>query len=140
MINSRFAVAVHLLTLVQADPDAEQSSAYLAGSIGVNPVVVRQISQQLRQAGLIRTRKGKAGLQLTRPAAQVTLLDVYRAVQPDTRLIGLHEHPNPACPVGANIQATLDTVTAQAQQSFETQLAAQTVADVSRDVWQRAAG
>ena len=139
MINSRFAIAVHLLALVQAFPDTAQSSAELAGSIGVNAVVVRQVSQQLRRAELVATHKGKAGLRLTRPATQITLLDVYQAVQTEPRLIGLHEHPNPACPVGASIQAALDSVNAQAQLAFETQLARQTVADVTADVLRRAA-
>jgi DNA-binding IscR family transcriptional regulator len=53
----------------------------MAGSIGVNPVVVRNVTGMLKRAGLVRTQQGVAGTWLARPLSKVTLLDVYRAVE-----------------------------------------------------------
>lgn len=55
------------------------------------------------------------------PASEITLLDVYRAVEAveEGELFGMHEHPNPQCPVGANIEAVLQIITAQAQSAME---------------------
>ncbi|MBZ9711934.1 Rrf2 family transcriptional regulator [Deinococcus multiflagellatus] len=135
-MNSQFAVAVHILALVHQFPDAS-SSAEMAGSVGTNPVVIRTVSGLLRRAGLLRTRRGVAGAELTRPPTQITLLDVYRAVGQGS-VFRLHEHPHPSCPVGANIQATLEAHFAQAQAALEAELARTTLADVTADLAQRA--
>ncbi|WP_034384015.1 Rrf2 family transcriptional regulator [Deinococcus sp. YIM 77859] len=137
-LSTRTAMAVHLLTLVEAEPAAAHSSEWLAGSLGVHPVVVRQITSRLRAAGLVETRRGKAGLRLTRPAREITLLDVYRAVEAEDALLALHVRPNPSCPVGSRIQAALEDVFEDAQRAFERSLAAHSVADVTARVLSRA--
>lgn len=133
-LSTRTAMAVHILTLVGAHPDVAFSSEELAGSLGVHPVVVRQVTSRLRAAGLVETRQGKAGLRLTRPAREITLLDVYRAVEDGDALLALHARPNPSCTVGANIQAALEDMFEDAQAAFERSLAARTVADVTARV------
>ncbi|WP_102125326.1 Rrf2 family transcriptional regulator [Deinococcus planocerae] len=137
-LSTRTAMAVHILTLVGVSPGAAHSSEWLAGSLGVHPVVVRQVTSRLRGAGLVETRRGKAGLRLTRPIQAITLLDVYRAVEDEDALLGLHARPNPSCPVGSGIQAALEGVFEDAQAAFERSLAARTVADVTARVLSRA--
>ncbi|WP_216328678.1 Rrf2 family transcriptional regulator [Deinococcus aestuarii] len=137
-LSTRTAMAVHLLTLVGANPDVAPSSEWLAGSLGVHPVVVRQVTSRLRAAGLVETRRGKAGLRLTRPTSDITLLDVYRAAEDGDALLGLHARPNPSCPVGSGIQAALEDVFEDVQAAFERSLAARTVADVTARVLSRA--
>ena len=47
-ITSRFTIAVHMLTAIDCFKKPEQrTSAFLAGSIGVNPVIVRNVMGQL---------------------------------------------------------------------------------------------
>ncbi|WP_424951492.1 Rrf2 family transcriptional regulator [Deinococcus sp.] len=137
-MNSQFSVAAHMLVLVQVFP-GPLSSESIADSVGVNPVVVRQVSGLLRRAGLLETRRGVAGATLTRPAEQITLLDVYRAVNAPQQVLKMHPHPNPQCSVGANIQTVLNTVYAEAQAALEARLARMSLADVVRDL-QRQAG
>lgn len=137
-LSTRTAMAVHILTLVGANPDVAHSSEWLAGSLGVHPVMVRQVTSRLRAAGLVETRRGKAGLRLTRPASAMTLLDVYRAVEDGDALLALHARPNPSCPVGSGIQAVLEDVFEEAQTAFERSLAARNVADVMARVLSRA--
>lgn len=105
--NSQFTTMVHVLTLL-ASTDHPISSTWIAGSVNTNPVVIRQIIGQLRDAGLVETAPGSAGgAVLKTDAAQITLASVYQLVKKDT-FFGLHPNePNPHCPVGRNIQAVL---------------------------------
>ncbi|UBV43804.1 Rrf2 family transcriptional regulator [Deinococcus taeanensis] len=136
-MNSQFAVAVHVLSLVSQFPQ-HSSSADLAASVGTNPVVIRNICGQLRRAGLLQTQQGVSGAHLTRLPADITLLDVYRAVNGAASVFRIHEHPHPNCPVGAHIQATLDVRFVQAQAALEAELAQTTLADVMGDLAARA--
>lgn len=132
-INSRFAVAVHILTLLDYTADERISSEIIAGSVNTNPVVIRRIMGQLSRSGLIATSPGVAGASLTRKASEITLLDVYLAVQQEHRddLFAIHDKPNPACQVGRHIQGALEGSFKQAQTAMEQQLARTTIADLT---------
>ncbi len=125
-------MAVHVLTLLATTPTGELlTSDRLAGSVNTNPVVIRRILGQLKKAGLVEVRAAVGGTHLRRAAADITLLDVYRAVEVVAgNLFSFHEHPNPKCPVGRNIQAALDETLHRAQAALEQQLAAVSVAQV----------
>lgn len=130
-VSSRFAIATHLLSLISLPSECGAlSSEKMAQSAGVNPVIVRSVSGMLRRAGLVQSRQGVAGLHLSRQSGDITLLDIYRAVQPPEHLIALHEHPNPRCLVGANIQDALGEVCQEAQQALEARLAQTTLAEL----------
>ena len=120
---NRFSIGVHILSLLGALRDAEHTSEWMAGSIGVNPVVVRNVTGMLRRAGLVRTQQGVAGTRLARPLSKVSLLDVYRAVEAEGSIFSVHPRPNPKCPVGARIQETLSEVFEEAQGALERKLA-----------------
>ncbi|HYJ45391.1 MAG TPA: Rrf2 family transcriptional regulator, partial [Pyrinomonadaceae bacterium] len=71
---------------------------------------------------------------LTRPSGEITLLDVYRAVE-GGRLLSLHrQRPDPHCPVGMNIEGVLGGILGQAEAAFEQALAGVTVEKVVRAV------
>ena len=135
-VASRFSIGVHILSLLGANANAENTSEYMAGSIGVNAVIVRNVTGMLRRAGLVTTRQGVAGAHLAQPLRDITLLDVYRAVEAvdEGYLFALHPNPNPKCPVGANIQAALEGVLAQAQRAMEERLAGTTMDEVVRQL------
>ena len=134
-MNSRFAVAVHTLTLIAQGEGEPVASEYIAGSVNTNPSLVRRILSQLTRAGLTASQMGTGGgALLARPADRITLRDVYRAVD-DGELFALHrEQPNPACPVGRNIQALLETRIDAATQALEAELDRTTIADALTDV------
>jgi DNA-binding IscR family transcriptional regulator len=134
MIASRFAVAVHILTLIASFKDEKLTSVWMAESIGVNPVVVRTLMSKLRKAGLVQTRRGVAGAELTRPLGRVRLLDIYAAVNLRGELFSLHAHPSPKCPVGANIHASLGRHLDRAERALEQSLAGSTLEDVMKEV------
>lgn len=133
-IASRFAIAVHILSLLGTFPEETLTSDWMAGRIGVNPVIVRNITGMLRRAGLVTTQQGAAGAFLARPLQQITMFDVYQAVEMQEELFSIHPRPNTNCPVGANIQGTLETVFTKAQQEMEAHLAETTMAKVVREL------
>ncbi len=135
-ISSRFTIAVHLLTaLNHFEKDYKITSDFLAGSIQVNPVIVRRTMQQLKAAGMIAVKRGQGGMSMAKPLEEITLYDIYRAVDSveDEQLFHFHENPNPECPVGRNIHKGLDDKLAHAQLAMETSLKETTLADVIRD-------
>ena len=131
--NTRFAVAVHVLTLLAGAPEQVLSSELLAGSVGANPVHVRRVLGALRRVGIAVSRPGvHGGWQLERPAETVTLADVWRAVQGDDPLLGLHGAA-PRCTVGKRIQLALGDVDRRAARAVEDELARTTISDLAQD-------
>lgn len=112
----------------------ENTSEWMAGSIGVNAVVVRNVTGLLRRAGLVLTQQGVPGARLARPLPDITLLDVYRAVEDSLDLFTIHPRPNPECSVGANIQVSLEGVFGEAQQAMEHRLSQTTMAEIVRQL------
>lgn len=136
-LTSKFTIAVHVLTAIHYFRDTETvTSAFLAGSVGANPVIVRGVMGELKSAGLIAVRQGKSGISLARPLEEVTLLDVYRAVGcvGEEGLFHFHEKPNGACPVGRSIHRALDARLQEAQAALEEQLRKTTLAQIAADI------
>lgn len=106
--SSRFAVAVHVLALMAWADDEPLKSEYIAGSVNTNAVVIRRILCALARAGLVTSQTGAAGgSRLARPAHQVTLRDVYRAVEGQDIFSLPRRPPNDECPIGMNIENIL---------------------------------
>ncbi|MWC29287.1 Rrf2 family transcriptional regulator [Paenibacillus sp. MMS18-CY102] len=135
MISSRFSVAIHILSLIEMS-DGSITSAYIAGSVNTNAVVIRRIMSLLSKAGLIESRPGVTGMKLMRPLEAITFLDVYRAVEvPENDvLFAIHQNSNPQCDVGRNIQAALEQPLLAAQRQMEQSLANTTVAQVVHQI------
>lgn len=140
-ISTRFTIAVHaLLCVMHFSPERKVTSGFIAGSVGANPVVIRRTLGQLRDAGIVRVEAGVGGTELARPASDVTLLDVYSAVESVSgSLFDFHANPNPDCPVGGNVHAVLDDELAAAQAALEARLAQTTLADLDARLERRVA-
>jgi len=122
-ISSRFSIAVHTLSLVAVVPN-ECTGDFIAKSVNTNPVIIRRIMSKLKQAGLIEVRPGVGGACLLKDPADITLLDIYRALEvvEDGELFNFHKHPNPNCPVGSMIEQTLRAELIEAQTAMEQRL------------------
>ena len=136
-ISTKFTIAIHILAAVKYfGEETKTTSKLLAGSIGTNPVIVRNIMLQLQDAELITVKRGTGGITLNRPLSEITFLDVYRAVETnsDENLFRFHENPNPACPVGRTIHVSLDGELNDIQKDFEEDLSRRTVEDVYENI------
>ena len=136
-ISSRFTLAVHIFACVDTfQGEYKVTSDFLAGSTNVNPVIIRKILGQLKAAGLIQVARGTGGTTITKPLDEITLLDIYRAVEcvGDNQLFHFHENPNTACPVGRNMHHVLDDKLQRVQDAMEKELQSITLADIKDDL------
>lgn len=107
--SSRLPVAVHiLLAIVEFEGKEKTTSTFLAGSVNVNPVIIRNTLGQLKTAGLVTVKAGEGGASLAKDPKDITLMDIFDAVEKEEALFHFHENPNPECPVGRNVHAILD--------------------------------
>lgn len=105
-INIKCSSAIHILLMIAMMPDTHKvTSEFLASSVGSNPVDVRKLMSSLKKAELIEVARGPGGAKLKRLPGEITLLDIYHAVDstPLDELIGIHAHPAEQCPFGRNI-------------------------------------
>ncbi len=108
MNNTRFATAIHILTLLAHHPEEWLSSEYIAGSININPVIVRKELAVLQDAGFITTRRGKeGGSRLNRSSHEISLGDIYETVKNSEVLGRKNLHTNPKCSIGKHINERL---------------------------------
>ena len=129
--NSKFAVAVHALAVIAHHADERHTSRAIAGSISTNPVVIRRLLAQLARAGIVESSHGaKGGFRLAKPAAKVSLLDVYKAVEDCGSLFALHEKKNEKCPVACRMAAILQGVFTRVESKIVPELKRTTLADI----------
>lgn len=135
-ITSKFTAAVHILTCIEIfGGEMRVTSDFLSGSTGVNAVIVRNVLGQLREAGIVETRQGSGGANLAKALDEITLYDIYKAVDctDDTGLFRFHENPNAKCPVGRNIHKVMDSRLEAAQAALENDLKRTTLAKIVAD-------
>ncbi|AZA53478.1 Rrf2 family transcriptional regulator [Chryseobacterium sp. G0201] len=117
MNNTRFATAIHIMTLLAKSPQEWLTSEWMAGSININPAVVRKEISVLREAGLITSRQGKeGGSQLSRNADSITISEIYSAVKNSEVLGKKNNNPNPVCSVGREINNHLNDLFVETDQ------------------------
>lgn len=129
--NSRFAVAVHVLSLMAWSGEEPLKSEQVAESVNTNPVVIRRMLLELAEAGLVVSQTGSlGGSRLANDPAKTTLLDVYQALECGG-VFSLHRQPpNRDCPVGVNIETVLGDVFLEVDSAVERTLGKITINDV----------
>jgi Rrf2 family protein len=135
--NVQFSVAVHIMAILGYYDDPVKSST-LAKSVAAEPSFVRRSLSKLVKAGLVTASRGKNGAStLSRPAIDISLLEVYRA-SAAPGVFAIHEYPvDEECPISCNIKESLSTVLYDAQGSFERALARTSLADIVADIRKR---
>lgn len=134
-VNTQFSIAVHLLAGLGFLPEGETTSAQLATSVNTSPSFVRRILSKLSKAGLVCTSMGKTGsTALAKDPKDITLLEIYRAVDAP-KAFAIHNYPEQAaCPVSCGIKSAMENVLGRTQSSMEAGLGKITLADVISDV------
>jgi Rrf2 family protein len=129
--SCRFAMAVHVLTLLAYREGDRVSSALLAGSVNTNPVIIRRLLLALQRAKLVDTCKGAgAGSRLNYSPKRINMAQVYRAVESAEPFRTPRRKPNEDCPVGHCMLQELEKIFASAENALERDLGKTTLADV----------
>lgn len=121
-ISTKCSVAVHCLIFMhEANGVAKVTSKLLAESTGCNPVFIRNILSALKKAGLITVPRGIGGAQLSVDPSQITLYQIYSALEPKglSSLIGIHPCQGRACPVAQNIHQVLQKPYHQIEEAIQ---------------------
>jgi Rrf2 family protein len=120
-------ILIHL-----ARAETPLTSEQVAAMLGTNAVVVRRTMGGLREAGLVTSGKGRGGgWRIASDLADVSLLDVHKAVGgPHLFAIG-NDSDNPECLVERVVNAALEQALAQAENILLERLAAVSLADLA---------
>lgn len=120
---------MHIMTLL-CTADDYLSSDYMAGSINVNPVLVRKELSNLIKHQLITSREGKnGGYTLGKSASDISLASIYRAVKQGNVLGQAKNQPNPACPIGKQINDHLKNLDNEIEQAMLNKLGTTNLAE-----------
>ena len=133
--NTQFSIAVHLMLALGLKCGEEVTSAQMAMSVNTSPSFIRRILAKLSKANLVTTTTGKSGFSsLAKPADEISLLEIYKAVDAP-KTFAIHDYPSQGyCQVSCNIESVMQKVLDKAQNSFETTLSKTSLAEVIADI------
>jgi Rrf2 family protein len=130
-MNSRFSIAVHILTLLASMPNERVTSELIAGSVGTNPVVIRRQLALLRKAKLVESKAARGGgWVLARKPQAIKLSDVRDALGEQASFRMHRNDPSPNCVVGQNVRQALEVVYQDAEEAVARSLRTRTVQDL----------
>lgn len=132
--SSRLSVALHAMVHLHKQPTEALTSAVLAECLMTNPVVIRRVLGTLREAELVGSTKGhNGGWLLARPAAEITLRQIYAALG-ENFLIRTESDPGDHhCAIVRKVDQVMGDFLADAEALLAARLERVTLADIARD-------
>jgi Rrf2 family protein len=122
-INNQFSVGVHIMTALGDRQREELTSAVVTASVGAHAALVRRVLSKLVKAGLVRASRGRNGhSSLAKPANRISLLDIYKALDPPP-VFSIHNYPEEkGCRASCTHKEALQSVLNDTQRDFESSL------------------
>jgi Rrf2 family protein len=122
-INNQFSVGVHIMTALGDRHGEEVTSALVTASVRAHAALVRRVLSKLVKAGLVRASRGRNGhSSLAKPANRISLLDIYKAVDPPP-VFSIHHYPEEkACRTSCTHKQALQGILNDTQRDFENSL------------------
>ena len=116
-------MATHIMTSIAIHNEELVTSEYLASSLNTNAVVVRRILGSLQKAGLVETIAGRrGGTRLNIKSSQISLFDVFAAVDEENVFAFNPNDPNKKCALSCRMKAVLEPIFKKANQSVAKEL------------------
>jgi Rrf2 family protein len=130
--SSRFVIGIHILAILARCQDRELvCSTFIARSVNTNPVVIRRLMASLEGHGMVRSVAGRnGGFALSRPAHQITLQEVFSALEGEKLFRRRVKEPCGDCPVGAFIAKAIAQPLKAAEDAMSAALSRTTLKDV----------
>ena len=131
--SSRLSLALHALVHLHLQPEAAMTSATLAQCLMTNPVVVRRILGELRDAGIVGATKGHdGGWRLLQPADQISLHAIYAAMGESLLLRTSSDPGDQHCGIVRAVDTVMVEFLADAEALLAARLARVSLADIAR--------
>ncbi len=126
-MDTKFSVAVHTLILI-AESKVPLSSEEIAQSVGTNSSYIRKVLGPLKKEGIISSRQGVSGFSLEVNPQDLTLLQIYRALNQNP-FFDIHQNPSNKCIVGRHIKSTLTNLLEDMESAINNELIKKTLND-----------
>lgn len=135
-VSTQFPIAVHALIILAYFPEMRVTSDVIAESAGCNAVIIRNIFSKLKKANLISGRPGTGGTTLAKSAGEISLWDIYTAVESEEtdELFKFHTNMSKACPVGGHINELLISHLDNAVVAMKAELSGVTLATLASEL------
>lgn len=137
-MDIKFSSAIHTLIMI-AESESPLTSEQIANSVGTNASYIRKIIGLLKKQGMIESHRGISGFKLRPKPEELTLLQIYQAVNETERpsIFDLHQNSNDKCIVGRHIKPVLTEMFAEVEDDFARALMEKTLADCSSEIRNR---
>jgi Rrf2 family protein len=130
--DGKLSIALHILTHLAEAGERPTTSEEIAAHLRTNPVVVRRTLAGLREAGIVVSAKGHGGgSTLARPAAAISLREVYQALGERGDLLPVRETDEQGCIIAATVDRALDGFYAEAEALLMRRLGEISLADLA---------
>ncbi|MCZ2479625.1 Rrf2 family transcriptional regulator [Aquirufa nivalisilvae] len=134
MISGKFAISLHILTLLTKFQHEYLSSDFIASSLNLHPVLVRKEIINLKNHQLVVSKEGKnGGTMLAKAPSQINLDQVLKITLEKVSFGYSKNHPNPNCPIGKKINTQLDMLYTNLNNQISSQLITLTLEQFSKD-------
>jgi Rrf2 family protein len=132
MISGKFAITIHILTLLSKFPEEYLSSEFIAESMNLHPVLVRKEIANLKKNNIVESKEGKnGGTKLLKSASTISLNAIFKMAF-DTVTLGFSKNaPNPNCLVGKKINENLEHLYENINEKISLQLSGISLEDFS---------
>jgi Rrf2 family protein len=130
--SSRLSLALHALVHLHQQPEESVTSSTLAQCLMTNPVVVRRVLGELREAGIVAAARGHdGGWRLQRAAADITLRQVYAAMGESLLIRTESDAGDVACGIVRTVNTVMGDFLADAEALLAARLDRVSLADVA---------
>jgi len=131
--DSRLSRMLHVLIHLGRRKQAA-TSEMIAKMLNTNPVVVRRTMAGLRERGYVQSEKGHGGgWKLTKSLDEISLLDVYEALERPELFCLVSASDHPGCLVELSVNEALDDARREAETLLLSRFATLKLSDIAGD-------
>ena len=130
-ISQMVSLALHSMAIIAANPEGLTAMRNIANQLSCSENHLVKVLQRLTKSGFLTTVRGpKGGFKLAKPAAEITMLAIFEAIEGPWQ--------DPVCPTNCTHcsfnSCIFGGLPQSLNQQFHQYLAAQTVADIAQNL------